>query len=63
MLDPETQAETELASAEIDKDAPVGTQVVKSFSAAQVGGKIVVTRLDGKGLAARFPYTFRATKN
>ncbi len=63
VIDPETQAETQLASVEIDKDAAVGTQVTRSFSAAQVGGKIVITRLDGKGLAARFPYTFRASKN
>lgn len=62
VIDPETQAETQLATAEIDKDAAVGTQVVKTFSAAQVGGKIVITRLDGKGIAARFPYTFRASK-
>ena len=62
VIDPETQAESPLATAEIDKDAPVGTQVTKTFSAAQVGGKIVITRLDGKGIAARFPYTFRASK-
>lgn len=62
-VDIDTQAETSLASFTIDGDAKPGTETSKSFSAAQVGKKIIVVRLDGKGLAARFPFEFKASKN
>lgn len=62
-VDLNTSAETKLSSDTIDGNAAVGTELVKTFSAAQVGNKIIVVRLDGKGVGKRFPYTFTATKN
>ena len=62
-VDLDTGAETKLSSDTIDGNAAVGTEVKKSFSSAQVGNKIIIVRLDGKGAAKRFPYTFTASKN
>ena len=62
-VDIDTQAETNLASFTIDSDAKVGTDFTKSFSASQVGKKVIVVFLDGKGLGARFPMQFKASKN
>ena len=62
-VDIDTQAETSLGSFTFDGDAKPGTQLSKSFSASQVGKKIIVVRLNGKGLAARFPFEFKASKN
>jgi outer membrane lipoprotein-sorting protein len=61
-VDIDTQVETSLGSFTFAQDAKPGEQS-KSFSAAQVGKKIVVVRLNGKGLASRFPYEFKASKN
>ena len=62
-VDIDTQAETSLASFTFDGNANVGAQFSKSFSAAQVGKKVIVVRLNSKGLAARFPFEFKASKN
>lgn len=62
-VDLDSAAETSLASFTFEKDDKVGTEFSKSFSASQVGNKVVIVKLDGKGIAARFPYTYRATKN
>jgi hypothetical protein len=62
-VDIDTQAETSLGSFTFDQDAKPGAVQSKSFSGAQVGKKIIVVRLNGKGLAARFPYEFKAIKN
>ena len=62
-VDLNTGAETKLSSDTIDGNAAVGTELKKTFSASQVGNKILVVRLDGKGVGKRFPYTFTATKN
>jgi hypothetical protein len=62
-VDIDTQAETNLASFTFDSDAKVGSTFNKSFSAAQVGKKIIVVFLNGKGLAKRFPLEFKASKN
>ena len=62
-VDIDTQAETSLGSFTFDNDAKPGTVQSKSFSAAQVGKKVIVVRLNSKGLAARFPFEFKASKN
>jgi len=62
-VDIDTQAETSLGSFTFDKDANPGTVQTKSFSASQVGKKVIVVRLNSKGLAARFPFEFKASKN
>jgi len=62
-VDIDTQAETNLASFTIDSDAKVGTDFTKSFSASQVGKRVLIVFLDGKGLGARFPMQFKASKN
>ena len=62
-VDLETAAETSLASFTFESDVKEGTEFSKSFSASQVGNKVIIVKLDGKGLAARFPYTYKATKN
>ncbi len=62
-VDIDTQAESTLGSFTFDNDAKVGTVLSKSFSGAQVGKKIIVVRLNGKGIASRFPYEFKAVKN
>jgi hypothetical protein len=62
-VDIDTQAETNLASFTFEAGANPGAQFSKSFSASQVGKKIIVVRLNGKGLAARFPFEFKAIKN
>jgi hypothetical protein len=62
-VDLDSASESNLASFTFDADAKVGTEFSKSFSASQVGNKVIIVKLDGKGLAARFPYTYRATKN
>lgn len=62
-VDIDTQAETSLGSFTFDNDAKPGTVQTKSFSAAQVGKKVIVVRLNSKGLAARFPFEFKASKN
>ena len=62
-VDLNTGAETKLSRDTIDGNAAVGTEVKRSFTSAQVGNKIVIVRLDGKGVGKRFPYSFTATKN
>lgn len=62
-VDIDTQAETSLGSFTFDNDAKPGTVQTKSFSASQVGKKVIVVRLNSKGLAARFPFEFKASKN
>jgi hypothetical protein len=62
-VDIDTQAETSLGSFTFDDNAKPGEVQSKSFSAAQVGKKVIVVRLNGKGLASRFPYEFKASKN
>lgn len=62
-VDLDSAAETSLASFTFDPDAKVGTEFNKSFTSSQVGNKVIIVKLDGKGLAARFPYTYKATKN
>lgn len=62
-VDLNTGAESKLSSDTIDGNAAVGAEIKKTFSASQVGNKVLVVRLDGKGVAKRFPYTFTATKN
>ncbi len=62
-VDIDTQAETSLGSFTFDQDAKPGAVQSKSFSASQVGKKVIVVRLNGKGLASRFPYEFKASKN
>jgi predicted secreted protein len=62
-VDLDSASETSLASFTFESDAKVNTEFNKSFSASQVGNKVIIVKLDGKGLAARFPYTYRATKN
>jgi hypothetical protein len=62
-VDLDSAAETSLASFTFEPDAKVGTEFNKSFAASQVGNKVIIVKLDGKGLAARFPYTYKATKN
>jgi len=62
-VDLDSATESSLASFTFESDAKVGTEFAKSFSASQVGNKVIIVKLDGKGLAARFPYTYRATKN
>ena len=62
-VDLDSASESSLASFTFDPDAKVGTEFSKSFSTSQVGNKVIIVKLDGKGIAARFPYTYRATKN
>jgi hypothetical protein len=62
-VDLDSAAETTLTSFTFESDAKVGTEFLKSFSASQVGNKVIIVKLDGKGIAARFPYTYKATKN
>jgi len=62
-VDLDSATETSLASFTFESDAKVGTEFSKAFSASQVGNKVIIVKLDGKGLAARFPYTYKATKN
>lgn len=62
-VDLDSSAESSLASFTFESDAKVGTEFSKSFSSSQVGNKVIIVKLDGKGLAARFPYTYKATKN
>lgn len=62
-VDLDSATESSLASFTFESDAKVGTEFSKSFSASQVGNKVIIVKLDGKGLAARFPYTYKATKN
>lgn len=62
-VDIDTQAETSLGSFTFEAGANAGKEISKSFSAAQVGKKVIVVRLNGKGLASRFPYEFKAVKN
>lgn len=62
-VDIDTQAETSLASFTFEQGANPGAQFSKSFSASQVGKKVIVVRLNSKGLAARFPFEFKASKN
>ena len=62
-VDLDSSAETSLASFTFESDAKVGTEFLKSFSSSQVGNKVIIVKLDGKGIAARFPYTYKATKN
>lgn len=62
-VDLDSSAETSLASFTFEPDAKVGTEFSKSFPSSQVGNKVIIVKLDGKGLAARFPYTYKATKN
>jgi hypothetical protein len=62
-VDLDSATETSLASFTFEADAKVGTEFTKTFSASQVGNKVITVKLDGKGLAARFPYTYKATKN
>ena len=62
-VDLDSASESNLASFTFDSDAKVGTEFSKSFSTSQVGNKVIIVKLDGKGIAARFPYTYRATKN
>jgi hypothetical protein len=61
-VDLNTGAETSLATHTFVENADVGTQMVKDFSASQVGNKVLIVRLDGKGVGARFPFSFKATK-
>lgn len=62
-IDIDTQSESALATFSFDEDAKVGTEVTRSFSSAQVGKKILIVRLNGQGIARRFPYQFKASKN
>lgn len=63
-VDLNTGAETSLATHTFDSNADIGAQVVKTFSASQVGNKVIIVLLDGKGgIGDRFPYSFKATKD
>jgi hypothetical protein len=63
-IDLDTGAETGLATHTFDSNADIGASVSKSFSASQVGNKVIIVRLDGKGgVGDRFPYSFKSTKN
>jgi hypothetical protein len=62
-VDIDTQVETSLASFTFENGANPGTVFNKAFSAAQVGKKVLIVRLNGKGVATKFPYEFRSTKN
>ena len=63
-VDLDTGVESNLASHTFNSNADIGAQVVKSFSASQVGNKVLIVKLDGKGgIGDRFPFAFKATKN
>lgn len=62
-VDLDTGAESKLATHTFEGNASIGTQMNKSFSSSQVGNKVLIVRLDGKGVGKRFPYSFKATKN
>lgn len=63
-IDLDSGAESKLATHTFDSNADIGAQMVKSFSSSQVGNKVLIVRLDGKGgLGDRFPYSFKAAKN
>jgi hypothetical protein len=63
-VDLDTGAETGLATHTFESNADIGAQTVKTFSSAQVGNKILIVRLDGKGgIGDRFPFSFKAAKN